>query len=130
LSGPGETERRQALDTLSAWANDPRRGLPEELFLFVSGLVPIINVDLLIRDDAERILLTWRDDRHYGAGWHVPGGIIRFGEPAEDRLRITAARELGAEIDFDPAPLAVEQFLHPEWKQRGHFVTLLYRCRL
>jgi hypothetical protein len=49
-------------------------GLPEELFLFVSRITPLINVDLLIQDDGRRTLLTWRSDRFFGPGWHVPGG--------------------------------------------------------
>jgi colanic acid biosynthesis protein WcaH len=33
-----------------------------------------------------RTLLTWRDDESFGAGWHVPGGIIRYKETAADRI--------------------------------------------
>ena len=57
--------------------------LPEELFRFISTISPLVNVDLLIKDDTNRTLLTWRDDEHYGAGWHVPGGIIRFKESGQ-----------------------------------------------
>ena len=37
-------------------------GLLEELFLFVSRLSPLINVDLLNQDDGGRTLLTWQSD--------------------------------------------------------------------
>ena len=56
---------------------DPRDGLPEELFLFISELTPMINVDLLITNHQRETLLTWREDEFYGPGWHVPGGFIR-----------------------------------------------------
>jgi colanic acid biosynthesis protein WcaH len=105
-------------------------GLPEEIFLFVSSLTPLVNVDLLVRDEAGRTLLTWREDEFYGAGWHVPGGIIRHGETLEGRLQSTAWEELGAEIEFDPVPVTIDQTIHPTRGARGHFVSLLYRCRL
>ena len=121
---------KQALATLDAWVGQPVGGLPEEFFLFLSRFTPIVNVDLLIQDDRRRTLLTWRSDETYGDGWHIPGGIIRYKETAEDRIRATAGRELGTQVEFDPEPIAVEQALHPDRRERGHFISLLYRCRL
>jgi ADP-ribose pyrophosphatase YjhB (NUDIX family) len=105
-------------------------GLPEELFLFVSRITPLINVDLLIQDDGGRTLLTWRNDRFFGPGWHVPGGIIRHKEAAADRIHTVARQELGAAVTFDPAPILVHENIRSEWRDRGHAVSLLYRCRL
>src|SRR5262245_21463014 len=124
-----EQAHKHALELIDSWAGDPHRGLPYELFLFVSTLVPMVNVDLLIMDDAGRILLTWRDDEIHGAGWHVPGGMIRFKETAEERIQATALEELGARATFDPTP-AVEENMEPDRRIRGHFVSLIYRCRL
>jgi ADP-ribose pyrophosphatase YjhB (NUDIX family) len=121
---------REALTLLDRWAADPRAGIPEDLFVFVSRLVPLVNVDLLIKDDRARTLLTWREDDFYGAGWHVPGGIIRYKEPAAQRVQATARAELGAEVESDPMPCAIEQLIEPERRVRGHFISLLYRCRL
>jgi ADP-ribose pyrophosphatase YjhB (NUDIX family) len=126
---PVDDALRRGIDTLEGALGDPRRGLPEELFLLVSRLTPLINVDLLIQDDRSRTLLTWRDDDFFGAGWHVPGGIIRYKEPAADRLRACAREELGAEIAFDPAPILVWESIRAE-DTRGHFISLLFRCRL
>lgn len=105
-------------------------GWPDELFLFVSRITPLINVDLLIRDDRGRTLLTWRSDRFHGPGWHVPGGIIRFKETAADRIRIVAAGELGVPVAFDAAPIFVQESIAPQRHDRGHFISLLYMCRL
>jgi ADP-ribose pyrophosphatase YjhB (NUDIX family) len=105
-------------------------GLPEELFLFVSRITPLVNVDLLIQDVGARTLLTWRSDQFYGPGWHVPGGIIRFGETAAERIRIVARQELRASVEFDASPLLVHESIDRERRDRGHFVSLLYRCRL
>jgi colanic acid biosynthesis protein WcaH len=104
--------------------------LPEAVFLFVSRLTPLVNVDLLIRDASGRTLLTWRRDEFYGPGWHVPGGVIRYKENASERIRQVASRELGATVAFDPSPLFVDEGIAPMRRNRGHFVSLLYRCRL
>ena len=108
---------------------DPHHGLPEDLFLFASRITPLINVDLLIRDHAGRTLLTWRHDEFFGLGWHVPGGIIRYKEMASDRIRACALQELGAQVAFEPVPLLVSETI-AEQDNRGHFISLLYSCKL
>jgi colanic acid biosynthesis protein WcaH len=120
---------RRSLDVLHAAIGDPRRGLPEEIFRFVSRITPLTNVDLLVQDDRGRTLLTWRDDEFFGAGWHAPGGIIRYKETAADRIRACARAELGADVSFDAAPLLVVESILAQ-DTRGHFISLLYRCRL
>ena len=50
---------RRGIEALEAGQGDPRRGLPDDVFLFVSRIVPLVNVDLLIQDDRSRTLLTW-----------------------------------------------------------------------
>jgi ADP-ribose pyrophosphatase YjhB (NUDIX family) len=119
----------EAIQTLDQLAGDPSAGLPEDLFLLVSRITPLINVDLLIQDERHHSLLTWRSDQHYGAGWHIPGGIIRYKETAQHRIHEVARQELGAAVDFDPIPIAITESIAPE-RNRGHFISLLYRCRL
>lgn len=106
------------------------KALPEELFLFISRVTPLINVDLLIQDNHKHTLLTWRDDRFYGPGWHIPGGIIRYKETAEERIHQVAYQELGVKVEFDPAPICVLQNISTKRRDRGHSISLLYRCRL
>jgi ADP-ribose pyrophosphatase YjhB (NUDIX family) len=119
-----------SLDAIHAHVPDPRTGLPEELFLFVSSVTPLVNVDLLIQDETGRTLLTWREDAFYGPGWHVPGGVIRFQETAAERIRTVARGELAVEVEPDPAPMAVHEMIDPGRRERGHSIALLYRCRL
>ncbi|MCU1234716.1 MAG: hydrolase [Candidatus Solibacter sp.] len=121
---------QQAFDTLDGWVGEPAGGLPEDFFLFLSRYTPLINVDLLIQDDRRRTLLTWREDETYGAGWHVPGGIIRYKETAEERIRATAQRELGTDVAFGAEPMAIVQAIEPDRRERGHFISMVYRCRL
>lgn len=119
----------EAIAFLEGQVPDPREGLPEELFIFATTIVPMVNVDLLIQDEAGRALLSWRDDVHCGTGWHLPGGIIRFKEPMTDRLEEVAASEIGRAVSYDPRPLAVnELFVRP--RVRGHFISILFACYL
>jgi ADP-ribose pyrophosphatase YjhB (NUDIX family) len=124
------TDLSASIERLERCVEQRPCGWPEELFLFVSRITPLVNVDLLIRDAAGRTLLTWRSDEFYGPGWHIPGGVIRFRETAAERIRIVARRELGAEVDFDASPLLVQESIRPDRRDRGHFVSLLYGCRL
>lgn len=131
MSTPSPAAVQEAIATLrAALGSAPRHGLPEELFLFVSSLTPLVNVDLLIRDSAGRCLLTWRHDDFYGPGWHVPGGIIRFKEAAATRIAAVAASELGAEVCCEPEPLCIHEIVNDERAERGHFISLLYACTL
>jgi ADP-ribose pyrophosphatase YjhB (NUDIX family) len=120
----------EIIGTLESYFDDPHNGLPEPVFLFISRITPLINVDLLIKDKDSGTLLTWRDDGYSAPGWHIPGGIIRFKEEAADRIKAVARTELGAEVTFDGAPLAIKEIIHPTRKERGHFISLLYRCSL
>ena len=108
---------------------DPRKGLPEHVFEFVSRITPLVNVDLWIQDPDYGTLLTWRDDEIYGSGWHVPGGIIRFKETTAERIKAVAREELGAEVIPDPAPMLIHESISQR-DTRGHFIALIYRCRL
>ena len=126
------TRLADAIRTIEEAVGDPTggRGLPFEVFLMVTRLVPLFSVDLLIQDERGRTLLTWRDDEYFGAGWHVPGGAVRYKETIAERIATCAREELSAEVTFDPTPLAVEEEIDPHQRTRGHNIALLYRCRL
>jgi len=118
------------IEALEAHIGDARRGLPEVVFLFATRITPMVNVDLLVQDEWGRTLLTWREDGYYPPGWHVPGGIIRYKETFAQRIQAVALGELGAEVEFEPSPLALNEVIHPTWTNRAHFISLLYACKL
>jgi colanic acid biosynthesis protein WcaH len=120
---------RALISAVESTLGNPHDGLPWDVFLFVSRITPLINVDLLIQDDRGRTLLTWRDDEAYGQGWHLPGGIIRYQESAADRIRACAREELGADVSCDPEPLLITETIRAQGT-RGHVISLLFRCRL
>ncbi len=123
-------EIKKATNLLESSIKNPSKGLPEDIFLFVSRITPIINVDLLIKNEQNHTLLTWRDDSYLEPGWHIPGGIVRYKETISVRINAVAASELGACIKFRKVPLAINEFIHPSRKDRGHFISLLYECTL
>ena len=116
---------------------DPVKGLPEELFIFSTTLVPIVNIDLFVTNDKHQLLLSWRDDEYHGKGWHIPGGCVRLKERLEDRVVKTAQKELGVPIDYDSTPLAVREIIEPDYRpalanqrERCHNISFLYSCSI
>jgi colanic acid biosynthesis protein WcaH len=119
-----------AIAVLDKEVTNSSEGLPYELFLFISRITPMVNVDLLIKDENGRTLLSWRNDQYSGKGWHLPGGIVRFKETLETRVKKVAETEIGVNISFDTIPMALNQIIHPERDIRSHFISILYKCFL
>ena len=120
-----------AIAVLDKRVPNPSHGLPDEVFNYISRTTPLVNVDLLIKDENRRTLLAWRGDPIAGTGWHIPGGIIRFKETIEERVKKVAKFEIGVDdIKYDPTPLAVNQIILNDYEIRGHFISLLYNCFL
>jgi colanic acid biosynthesis protein WcaH len=114
---------------IEAAVGDARQGLPEAVFLLLGRITPMVNVDLLIRNDHGETLLTWREDDLF-LGWHVPGGVIRFKEDMVHRVGEVARLELGATVSINTPPLAVHELIEPHRSERGHFVAFLFECTL
>ena len=117
-------------NTILNAVGNAKRGLTKPVFLFISQLTPMVNVDLLIVNKQKKILMTWRADEFYGPGWHLPGGVIRFKESAQMRINAVAKSELGAEVTATHDPISIQEIMAPNRDVRGHFISLLYRCEL
>ena len=116
-----------SIKVLEKNAPNPSEGLPDEIFYYISKTTPLVNVDLLIKDENQRTLLSWRDDQYTGSGWHIPGGILRFKETLEIRLSKVTETEIGTHIDFDPNPLTINQIIVNDREIRSHFISILYK---
>ena len=123
-------EIKKIIDLLESLIKNPSEGLPEDIFLFVSRITPIINVDLLIKNEQNQTLLTWRDDGYFPPGWHIPGGIVRYKEKISGRIDAVAKNEMGTRVKFKKEPLAINEVIHSSRRVRGHFISLLYECTL
>lgn len=111
-------------------------GMPDELFLLISSLVPIANVDMLIVNEKDQLLLARRNDEFYEKAWHIPGGCMRYGESFMHAIQETAKRELGCEVEVDETPIVVRNVIRgsnpaqQHARERGHNVAVLFRCSL
>ncbi|MCI9577223.1 MAG: hypothetical protein HFF98_00070 [Oscillibacter sp.] len=129
-------EQAEVVELLRNAEIDTDDGMPEELFLLLSSLIPIPNVDLLVVNRKNQLLLARRNDPYYEKNWHIPGGCMRFNESFEHRILETARLELGTAVTFVKTPLAVRNVIrgprdsltHP--RERGHNVAVLFRCFL
>jgi ADP-ribose pyrophosphatase YjhB (NUDIX family) len=126
---------KKLIKEIESQIKNPSKGLPDDIFYFVGRLTPYINVDLLVKNDLGETLLSWRDEALFnnevGCGWHIPGGIIRFQEEISERIREVALHELRAKLSYHSAqPISVNQVIDHKAKDRSHFISLLYECRL
>lgn len=131
-----QDDRSRAIELLRATEWNPENGLPQSLFLLVSGLIPIPNVDLLVVNEKNQLLLSRRNDEYFENSWHIPGGCMRFGEDFATRIQETAVRELQTKVTFEEEPIAVRSVvrgLNTKQKyphERGHMVAILFKCKL
>lgn len=106
--------------------------LSERDFLEVIERAPLVSIDLVIQDDAGRVLLGRRTHEPAKNTWFVPGGRIRKNETLDAAfLRITTT-ELGKAIALSQAaPIGVYTHLYKTnfAKVDGidtHYVVLAY----
>ena len=100
-----------SIKLLEKYAQKPTKGLPEDIFYFVGRLTPYVNVDLIIRCPINGVLLTWRNDKFSGKGWHIPGGIIRFKEKIKERIKKVGKNELGIKIYKFKGPIEINEII-------------------
>ncbi len=115
----------RTLEGLLDRLDGPGAELPWPLFRFVTEVAATSNIDLLVRDERQRVLLSWRDDP-FGSGWHVPGSIIRHREEIAHRLAACAKDEFGCAIQASDGPVALVEI----FDDRGHSVSLCYTATL
>jgi ADP-ribose pyrophosphatase YjhB (NUDIX family) len=120
----------EAINILRQETLYPEKGIDEQIFYYVSSIIPMVNVDLLIQNESGETLLSWRDDIYCGTGWHVPGGVVRYKEKLEKRVNKVAEIEIGTKIIFNNIPIKMSQVISPKSTIRGHFISFLYQCFL
>ncbi|MDA9688791.1 NUDIX domain-containing protein [Betaproteobacteria bacterium] len=118
------------ISTLEQHIKNPEDGLPDDIFYFIGRNTPYVNIDLVVRDSEANILLIWRDDQHYGPGWHLPGGIIRFREQMTKRVEKVANGECGIIPKDITGPLEFFESIDTKQKERSHFITFIFSCRV
>lgn len=117
-----EKEKKE-LTGLLGKIEDPHKGLPQEVFEALVKIVPFVACEIIIMNEKKEFFMTWRAD-NWHTGWHFPGGLMRFRERFEDRLRKTAQRELGVDIIKYRFLLPIN-YLD---SRHAHGVSLVFEC--
>lgn len=113
------------LAKISGRIKNPKKGLPQGLFEVLCKLVVFPATEVVVINDKQEILLTWRDDKWW-KGWHIPGGLIRFGESFEQRLKQVVKNELKTELKSFKFLFAENYAL----EKRGHTIGNFFLCEL
>ena len=94
---------------------------------FEEAHTPVVTVGALIFNQEDKLLMV--RTHKWSNLWGIPGGKIKWGEPAEDALR----REIKEETDLDITSVEfvlVQDCIHSkEFYRDAHFVLLNYTCR-
>ena len=114
-----------------------RRGvLAQAEFRQAVEMLPLVSIDLLLRDGAGRYLTGLRANPPAQGAWFVPGGRIRKNETLRDALRRIALDELGvpvAELAWTPRGV-YEHFYGTNFAGEAgrstHYVVLAYEAEL
>lgn len=131
-----EFDLQQCVEKILDRCAMPEIGLPENVFLMISALVPVANVDLLILNAQGEVLLSRRNDSFYDQGWSLVGGCIRYGETFEERIHKTALKEIGEDVKIVFPELAIRNVIRGKqenlkyWRMRGHHIAILFECYL
>jgi len=100
----------------------------------MSEKYPTVHVDPVIITENYRVVLALRaEDVEGGGKWHLPGGQVLYGDTILDALKRYALRKTGLEIDFyynSEKKSLVGAYTNPKRDRRGHYVALVYLCRI
>ncbi|NGO00128.1 GDP-mannose mannosyl hydrolase [Grimontia sp. S25] len=74
-----------------------------ETFKTVVASTPLVSIDLIVRNNANQVLLGYRTNRPALGYWFVPGGRICKDETFNDAFQRLTHIELGEKIDIGQA---------------------------
>jgi ADP-ribose pyrophosphatase YjhB (NUDIX family) len=87
---------------------------------------PVVTVGALIFNQEDQVLMVrthkWSDL------WGIPGGKIKWGEPAEEALRREIKEETALDITATEFVLVQDCIHSKEFYREAHFVLLNYTC--
>ena len=118
---------------LESEINNATIKLPEHIFLFISKITPLVNTDLMIKDETGRILLSWRQDKYTEVGWHFPGRILRFKNSLRQCIYDLIDEEIKRKVVLNEVPIEYNEIIedHPKIRDiRSHFISFLFRKKI
>lgn len=77
--------------------------LPGDTFATAVDSMPLVSIDLVVRDKKGLVLLGRRNNRPAQGYWFAPGGRIRKNESLASAFKRLTQEELGVELDIEDA---------------------------
>lgn len=100
--------------------------IPEDFYRKIVQSMPIVCVDLLIRDLAGRILLLKRCNQPAQDQWWFPGGRVLMNESFLEAVKRKAIQECGLTLCGDPISIGSFELFFDEGDIKFHSVTNLF----
>lgn len=72
--------------------------LSKKEFDDIYSKVPRLTVEIIIKDQKNRLFLTKRAIEPCKGQWHIPGGTVLFGETLIEAVKRIAMREVGIKV--------------------------------
>ncbi|WP_132700677.1 GDP-mannose mannosyl hydrolase [Reinekea marinisedimentorum] len=109
--------------------------LSDEAFESVISSVPLVSVDLIVRNTQGEYLLGLRQNRPAQGYWFVPGGRIQKNEPIVQAFSRLTQQELGRTLTIDVAkPLGAFDHFYTDCvfgeQTSTHYVALGYELQV
>ncbi len=104
-------------------------------FSTIVAQTPLVSIDLVLRNNAGKVLLGQRNNRPAQGMWFVPGGRILKDEKISDAFTRLTVEELGVDIPVENGRfLGVYEHFYPDnFTGEGfstHYVVLGYQLTL
>ncbi len=103
------------------------RRLKPEAEQAAAALAPVVTVGALIFNPANQVLLV--RTHKWSNLWGIPGGKVKWGEPAVDALRRELREETNLAVKEVEFVLVQDCIQSREFYRPAHFVLLNYTCR-
>jgi len=104
--------------------------VPEELYSRMVKAMPIACVDLLVADEAGKVLLVLRRNEPAAGQWWFPGGRVLFGEARRDAAKRKLEEECGLFSTHFEEMGTFDVFFDFGQHERAHSITTLFRVRV
>ncbi|MGR3296000.1 MAG: NUDIX domain-containing protein, partial [Candidatus Bathyanammoxibius sp.] len=100
--------------------------IDDELYTTIKSVIPILCVDMLIRDADGRVLLGKRTNAPAKGEWWIPGGRVLVWETLVSAVHRKALQELAVDVAIDSVVGTYDNIFPGE----SHMVTVVHACHL
>ncbi len=100
--------------------------IDDELYATIKSVMPVLCVDMLIRDADGRVLLGKRNNSPAKGEWWIPGGRVLIWETLVSAVHRKALQELSVDVVIDSVVGTYDNIFPGE----VHTVTVIHACHL